>query len=99
MRTFNQLSLTEQDKAVQVCLSDLIESIVQGIVYFGDSDEVLQANINLIIETCNRDQCPWFIPEMLRMCPVVNDALTGIARCDAEDALYPDAGERVVRIG
>jgi hypothetical protein len=108
MRTYEQLTEVEQGQAIDFASESLYRAIVEGSVRFNDAlnHDTLQAAIDAAGEEANRMQTPWFAIEYIRdatytddLAPgpqSVGDRLRGMARCDAEDALYPDPTERVI---
>jgi len=96
MKTFNQLSDERQAKAVEKCLTNLLEGIVLGEIRFNDklNHDDLQARIDKACARAENMQTPWFAHEyILKTC---REDLEAIARGTAEGALYPDPGEQVI---
>ena len=96
MKTFEQLTEVEQSKAVEKCLCAILEDVVSGAIRFNDSlnKDTLQSRIDSAQEKAEKMQTPWFAHEyILDTC---REDLEGMARCDAEDALYSTPGERVI---
>lgn len=98
MRTFDQLNEEEQKAAEDRCLEDLVGAIVEGAVRFNDEEngDDLQARIDAAAEKSEAMETPWFAGSYIL--EAAEEELRGMARCDAEDALYPAASERVVRL-
>lgn len=98
MRTYAQLTPDEQKQAEELALVELLKSILCGAVRFADekNENDLQARIDKAVATAEQMQTPWFAHEYIL--DVARDDLEGMARCDAEDALYPDPTERIIRL-
>jgi len=96
VRTFGQLTADEQTKAERVAADQLLTEIVEGGLRFSDekNGDHLQAKIDKAVRKAERLQTPWFSGEHIM--DAAGDEIRGMARCDAEDALYPDKGERVI---
>lgn len=97
MKTYAELTTTQQAKAVKMCLSNLLEAVCEGAIRFKDklNGDNLQARIDEAGRKAESMQTPWFVGEyVLDTC---RDDLTGMAQCDAEDAIYAEPGEYVVR--
>jgi hypothetical protein len=62
MKTFEQLTSEQKDRAIEKELSDLLEIIVEGSLRFNDAlnHDDLQARINAAWEKANEMQTPWF---------------------------------------
>ena len=96
MKTYEQLTSDEQAKAVNTCVDDLLTAILEGL-RFNDAlnEDNLQARIDAARAKAKKMQTPWFAHEyILDTC---REDLTGIARCDAEDAMYAEPGETILR--
>lgn len=100
MKTFHQLNPTEQKKALEVCLNELIRAVCEGAIRFDDkkNKDDLQKRIDRALNKAEKLQTPWFAPEILMEDKKVKEALEGMSRCDAEDAVYPDANVRIIRL-
>lgn len=96
VKTFDQLSPEQQDKARDEALDDLLEAIVEGAIRFNDelNGDTLQASIDAAMEQAEELRTPWFAGEIIM--DAVGDVLRGMAECDAEDALYPEGHERII---
>jgi hypothetical protein len=97
MKTFEQLTPEQQAKAVEKCLANLLEAICEGAIRFNDeaNQDDLQKRIDAAFAKAEKMRTPWFAHEyILDTC---REDLEGMARCDAEDALYSEPGERVIR--
>ena len=109
MKTFNELSKRQQKMAMQIALDELLTAVIEGAVRFNDkeSKDTMQASIDEAIEKAGKMHTPWFSgsyimdatydSEMERRLSV-GEALKGMARVDAEDAIYPEKGERVIQL-
>lgn len=96
MKTFEQLIETEQAKAIEKCLYFILEDVVSGAIRFNDSlnENTIQSRIDAAQEKAEKMQTTWFAHEyILDTC---REDLEGMARCEAEDALYSIPGERVI---
>lgn len=97
MRKYDELTPEEQIKAKEIALTNLLTAIFEGLRF---SDELnhddLQARIDCAIEKADEMKTPWFSHEyILDTC---REELESMAQCDAEDALYPDENERIIRL-
>ena len=98
MRTYSELTPDDQAEARHVALVELLEGIIEGGVRFNDEDngDDLQARIDAACARADEMQTPWFSHEyILDTCRA---ELEGMAACDAEDALYPESNERIIRV-
>ena len=98
MRKFEELSGTEQSKAESLALNRLLKGVVEGAVRFNDTlnGDDLQARIDAAIDKADKMQTPWFSHEyVLDTC---REDLEGMARCDAESAIYLDMEEFAVHL-
>jgi hypothetical protein len=106
MRTYEQLTEAEQEEAKNIALVTLLEAILEGGLRFADmiragrddkaNENDLQARIDKAWAEADRMQTPWFAHEyILDTC---REDLEGMASCDAEDALYPDRTEYIIRL-
>ena len=96
MKTYQDLTPELQANAREIALTQLLEGITGGIIRFNDelNGDGLQARIDAAGDKANDLQTPWFWAEIiLETC---REDLEGMALCDAEDALYPEAGERMI---
>ena len=98
MRKYEELADVEKSKAFIVCLSRLLKEIVEGQVRFSDAlnGDDLQGRIDEAWKKADDMKTPWFAHEYIM--EVAGEDITGMAQCKAEDALYPDEDEDVVRI-
>jgi hypothetical protein len=73
-------------------VTDILEGLRFNDALNGDD---LQARIDKAIQTAEDNRTPWFAGEcVLETC---REEIEGMARCTAEDALYPEAGEYTIR--
>jgi len=100
MRTYQELTPEQQDKARIKALERLLTDITEGL-RFNDAanGDDLQARIDAAGEKSEAMQTPWFWHEYIM--DTCRDELESMAAADAEDAedaLYPEPGERVLYI-
>lgn len=96
MKRFEELTETQQQKAEEKALVSLLEAILEGGIRFNDAlnGDNLQARIDAACEKAEKMHTPWLAHEyILDTC---RPELEGMARCDAEDAIYPERGERCI---
>ena len=96
MKSFEQLSDEQQAKAVERCLTELLTAVLEGGMRFSDehNGDDLQARIDAAIARADDMRTPWFAHEyILDTC---RTELEGMARSEAEDALYAEPHERVI---
>lgn len=104
MKTYNELSEQERGRAEDKTLINLLEAVTVGAIRF--QDEHLQEAIDDAISKANDMQTPWFAHEYVIDATynehgetiAVVDILKGMAMYDAENALYPERGELVIRL-
>ena len=99
MRTFTELTETEQNKAREIALSELLGGIMEGMRFSSDfgseiDGNALQARIDAAGEEANRMQTPWFWSSYIM--DTCQEDLESMAAGDAEEALYPGPGERMI---
>ena len=98
MRTYQELNEKEQERAREVALNELLEAITEGIRFNDEANsDDLQARIDAAGEKANAMQTPWFWSEYIM--DTCKDDLESMAAADAEGALYPGPGERVIYLG
>lgn len=98
MKRFEELTDAQQNAAVTKCINDLLEAIMEGALRFNDAEnhDDLQARIDAAGEKANGMQTPWFWGEYIM--DTCHEYIEGMARCDAQDALYAGPNEeRVIR--
>ena len=96
MKTFEELTDTQKKAAIDTCLAQLLESILDGSIRFSDekNENDLQSRIDAACKKAEKMQTPWFAHEyILDTC---REDLKGMATCDAEDALYSEVQEYVI---
>ncbi len=94
MKTFMQLTPAQQSAAIDSATDRLLSAICEGAIRFNDelNGEDLQARIDAALVRCKR---PGFQANtVMKTCA---DDIRGMARCDAEDALYIEPGETALR--
>lgn len=98
MRSYDDLTAEEQAKAEEKATETLLEAIVSGAIRFSDekNGDDLQARIDSAGQKAEDMQTPWFAGEYVM--ETAGDDIRGMARCDAEDALYPDPDESIIRL-
>lgn len=97
IRTYDQLDEHQQENARASALESLLGAILEGGLRFDDelNHDDLQARIDAACQKANDMQTPWFSPSYIM--DVAGDEITGMAECDAQDALYCTSPEvRVV---
>lgn len=96
MKTFEQLTNAEKAKAIGICTNDILRAICEGAIRFDDlkNDCDLQARIDAAWEKAEAMRTPWFIHEFIM--DTCRKDIEGMARCDAEDAMYASPDERVI---
>jgi hypothetical protein len=96
MKTYEQLTKEEQERALEKCRVKLLTAIVEGQIRFADDQnkDDLQGRIDAAIAKAEEMQTPWFAHEYVM--DTCAEAINGMAQCNAEDSLYPEPGERVL---
>jgi hypothetical protein len=97
MKKFNELTPEQQAKAEEKALNQLLEDICNQRIRFNDelNEDDLQARIDEAGRKAEAMHTPWFWSEyIMETCA---EDLKGMARCTAEDALYAEPGERVIK--
>jgi hypothetical protein len=98
MKTYEQLTDEQKQMAVDYCLGKLLEAIIEGAIRFNDklNQDDLQSRIDKAVAKADGLHTPWFAHEhILDTC---RDDLTGMAQCEAEDAMYSEPTENVIRL-
>ena len=97
MKTYQQLTEAQQEKAREKALVELLKAILEGGIRFNDSlnGDGMQGKIDKACAEAEQMHTPWFAHEYVM--DVVGDELRGMAQCDAEDAIYPE-GERIIHL-
>jgi len=98
MRKYDQLSKEEQDRAQDLALSNLLEAITSSEIRFDDklNKDDLQARIDKAGQKAEDMFTPWFASEYIM--DTCKEDLTAMSTVDAEDSLYPDTDERIIRL-
>jgi hypothetical protein len=98
MRKFSDLTEQEQAAAENKAAEELLRAILDGAVRFNDklNGDRLQARIDKAVTRADKMQTPWFAHEYIM--DTCAEEIRGMARCNAEDALYLDPGENAVRL-
>ncbi len=96
MKTFEQLNTKQQQAAIDHSRTDLLQDILDGAIRFNDklNKDDLQARINAAFEESERMQTPWFASEYVM--DTCREEIEGMARCSAEDSIYPEPGEHCI---
>ena len=96
MKRYDELTRKQQEQAVNKAASDLLKAILQGAIQFSDRENGgdLQARIDAACEKANEMQTPWFAHEYIM--ETCGEEVLGMARADAEDAMYSEQPERVI---
>jgi hypothetical protein len=96
MKTFDQLDSAEQEAAVRAATNSLLTAIVEGAIRFSDekNGDDLQARIDAAQAKAEEMRTPWFAHEYVM--DTCREEVEGMARADAEEALYSEPGERVI---
>lgn len=96
MKTFKQLSANQKKCAIDREFDEILEAICKGYLRFDDENRALQRRIDRAAAAAEKNQTPWFTVEYLVEDKVIRDAIRGMAKAEAEDALYSEPGQRVV---
>ena len=98
MKTFGQLTEAQKAAAITLCTTNLLHDICEGTIAFADdkNHDDLQARIDAAIKKAEDMQTPWFAHEYV-MDTCANE-IEGMARCEAEDALYNTERERIITL-
>ena len=100
MRTYTQLRLSERERAIKQATESLLLAIMDGSVYFTtnnrkDCDD-LQIRIDVAHTKANGLRTPWFWGEYIM--DTCGEEIKEMAKVDAENALYPDPTEHIIRL-
>ncbi len=96
MKTFTQLTQAQQSAAIDDATNRLLSAICEGAIRFNDelNGEDLQARIDAaLVRAPHRKRSKSPGEYVMNTCA---DDIRGMARCDAEDALYIEPGETAV---
>ena len=92
MKTFNNLTINEREKAIETELLALLEKVISGELALGDG---LQERIDAALGEAEKMHTPWFAHEYLLGDEIIEQALREIAQEQAEDALFAEPHESV----
>jgi len=91
MKKYNELTEEQKKTAVEKCLTNLLEAIVEGAIKF---NKRLQKKIDHACNKANNMQTPWFYSEYIM--ETCGDELKEVAQINAEASLYAEAFECVI---
>lgn len=91
MRTYQELSAEERERAVDKAASNLLEAILEGAVVFDGS---LQDKIDEAYRQANEMHTPWFAHKYIM--DTCRDEIMSMAQVDAENSLYARYDEAVI---
>ena len=93
MKTYNELTPSQQHKAIAHFENELLQNIIEGGVRFNDelNQDDLQKRIDKAIAKAEAMKTPWFSGEYIM--DTCRENIESIAQCTAEDAIYLEAGE------
>ena len=96
MKTYDQLSEDEKTRAIEASTNRLLSAICEGVLRFNDelNGDDLQARIDGAFAKAEKMRTPWFASAYVM--EAARDEIEGMARFDAEDALYPEPHERII---
>jgi len=92
MKKYNQLSPTQQVKAYNLFFCDTLKAIEQGSVTFGPNVEYLIDQCHTKVQT-NKNKA--FVEHILEI-PEIVSAIEGLARRQAQSALYSEPEDVVI---
>jgi hypothetical protein len=95
MKTFQDLTEAKQTEAIEAEAAALLNAICAGAIRFNDqlNEDNLQKRIDAAAKKADRMKTPWFIGEYIM--DTCREEIMGMAQCSAEDALYPEADDRI----
>jgi hypothetical protein len=112
VKAYRELTPDQQIEAVNYCLNNLLQSLLNGIRFNDElNGDNMQAAIDSACQEAEDMRTPWFSHEYImdaRYNPgeghiteddglwPVAETLRGIASCTAEDALYSEPDEYVI---
>ncbi len=107
MKTYEQLTEEQQEKAREKALGDLITAVLEGLRFNDElNKETFQTSIDAAGEKADEMQTPWFTAEYIMEATYTSEYMEGeqstgehlrsMAQCDAEDAMYPEPDEHCV---
>ena len=91
MKRYRQLTTEQKTKAVEKCLVNLLEAILEGVKMLDDD---LQSKIDEAVEKAEQMQTPWFALEYIM--DTCAEELGVIALDEAKQCLYAQPGEYVI---
>ena len=94
MKTFYELTGTQQSEAVSNATNELLKTILEGGIRFNDqrlNHDDLQSRIDSAIQKAEEMQTPWFAGEYIM--DTCRDEIEGMSRCNAKDTMYYGIGE------
>ena len=96
MKTFEQLTAEQQEKALDRAVGSLLEIIIGGQMRFNDSanNDNLQERIDAACAKAENMRTPWFAHEYIM--DTCSEDIRSLAQCDAEDAIYLERGENAI---
>lgn len=98
MKTYDQLSNYQKRLARDKAAEGLLKWILEGVMRFNDrlNHDDLQVRIDDAIAKAEAMQTPWFASEYIM--DTCRDEIEAMATCDAEDALFPEPGDKILYI-
>ena len=96
MKTYEQLTPEQQEKALTKETLNLLQAIMERAIGFNDelNGDNLQARIDKAIEEAEDNRTPWFAGDYVMK--AVGEDIKGMAQCTVEDALYSEPDENVI---
>lgn len=98
MKRFDQLTAEQQTEAVNYASNILLKAILKGELRFNDrlNRDGLQRRIDAACKKADKMQTPWFAHEYIM--DTCREDIEGMARCDAEDAIYLESGDHAISL-
>ena len=95
MKTFNELTEKQQQKAIDYFLKIDLEAIMDGWLKFNDdlNGDDLQQRIDDAWKKAENMRTPWFWGDYIM--ETCSEELTAMAQAAAEDSIYPEQHERM----
>ena len=95
MLTYRQLTDDDRFLAHERFITELLESIQNGNVSFGDRENGsdIQERINKHAAKATKLKTPWFLSDMIQDDAELKEMLMQIAVAEAQEALYLEPGE------
>ena len=96
MKTYNELTVPQQQEAFAIAVNDLLTSICDGYLEFTDDEEenTLQTRINDAVKKAEDMYTPWFVSEYIM--DTCQEDIESMAQYQIENALYHDGLQEVV---